>query len=82
MDGSRARRRGGRLQARAGPEMFRPVEVSARLPGAPALLVVHADGDAAVLGDGDRVVGVSEAALALGPVASPALILTADLEQV
>jgi len=48
-------------------------------PGAAALLVVHADGDAAVFGHGDRLVGVGEPALAFGSVAGAALILTADL---
>ena len=62
--------------------MLRPVEVPARLTGAPALLVVHADGHASVLGDGDRVVGVSETTLALGPVASTALVLTTDLRKI
>jgi hypothetical protein len=59
--------------------MFRPVKISARLSSATALLVVHADGDAAVVRHRDGVAGVSEAALGLGAVASSALVFTTDL---
>ena len=61
--------------------MFRPVKISARLSGATALLVVHADGDAAVVSYRDGVAWVSEATLGLGTVASSAVVFTTDLKQ-
>ena len=61
--------------------MFRPVKISARLSGATALLVVHADSDAAVVGHRDGVAGVSEATLGLGTVASSALVFSTDLKE-
>ena len=62
--------------------MLRPVEVSAGVAGAAALLMVHADGDVAVLGDGGGAVQrrVGEAALELGPLAGASLELSTDLK--
>ncbi len=60
--------------------MFRPVKISTRLSGAAALLVVHADGDAAVVRHRDGVAGVSEATLGLGTVAGSSLVFATDLK--
>ena len=63
--------------------MILPVEVPARVPGAPSLLVVHADGDVAVEVDEAAVErGVGVAALGLTPLARAALVLAADLQTV
>jgi len=60
------------------------VEVSARVPGATALLVVHADGDRAVVVDGQRGVRgrMREAAFGHAALARATLVLPTDLRGV
>ena len=61
--------------------MVRPVKVAAGVAGATPLLVVHADGDAAVLGDAHAVGRVCEATFGHGAGAETTSELTADLER-
>ena len=69
------------IAAGSGSRVLAAVVVSAGVPGAPPLLVVHAERDIAVLGDGRERegAGVREAASGLGSLARAALELPADL---
>ena len=69
------------IAADSGSGVLAAVVVSAGVPGAPPLLVVHAERDIAVLGDGRERegAGVREAASGLGSLARAALELPADL---
>ena len=60
--------------------MLRPMEIPARVTRTATFFVVHADGDASVVGHRDAVAGMSEAAFRFGTVASASLIFSTNLK--
>ena len=70
------------IAAGSGSRVLAAVVVSAGVPGAAALLVVHADCDVTILGDGGGAIErrMGEAALKFRPFASASLELPTDLK--